>query len=80
MVYIIGFTIYWAAYKGLRVTEDTLPANGKFYYFSGILTLSFFIHNAILNIMRNQKNPKNNVRLRARDVHAHALAALVRRA
>jgi hypothetical protein len=62
VVYIMGFSIYWAAYQGLRVTDDTLAANSRFYYFSGILTLSFFIHNAILNIMRNQRHPQNNVR------------------
>ena len=61
VVYIMGFTIYWAVYKGVRLTEDAVMAGSKFYYFTGILTLSFFIHNAILNIMRNQKNPKNNV-------------------
>jgi len=60
-MYLIAFTIYWAAHRGFHITADTRPANNKFYYFSGILTLSFFIHNSVLNIMRNQRHPENNV-------------------
>lgn len=29
---------------------------------AGVLSLSFFIHNGCLSIMRNQRNPKNNSR------------------
>ena len=29
---------------------------------SGTLTLSYFIHNAVLTILRNQKHPENNAR------------------
>ncbi|KAL3113014.1 hypothetical protein niasHT_013479 [Heterodera trifolii] len=34
----------------------------KFPALSGTLALAFFIHNAILTILRNQKNPENNSR------------------
>jgi len=36
--------------------------NWKFPALTGTLTLSFFIHNAILTILRNQKRPENNGR------------------
>ncbi|RCN25041.1 hypothetical protein ANCCAN_29249, partial [Ancylostoma caninum] len=28
---------------------------------TGMLTMSYFIHNAIITILRNQRNPRNNV-------------------
>ncbi|KAI1728032.1 transmembrane amino acid transporter protein domain-containing protein [Ditylenchus destructor] len=34
----------------------------KFPALTGTLSLSYFIHNAILTILRNQKHPENNVR------------------
>ncbi|KAK6024383.1 transmembrane amino acid transporter protein [Ostertagia ostertagi] len=34
----------------------------RFPALTGTLTLSFFIHNAVLTILRNQKNPENNAR------------------
>ncbi|CAJ0959259.1 unnamed protein product, partial [Mesorhabditis belari] len=34
----------------------------KFPALTGTLTLSYFIHNAVLTILRNQKNPENNAR------------------
>ncbi|KAI3422353.1 hypothetical protein GPALN_012876 [Globodera pallida] len=36
--------------------------NWKFPALSGTLALAFFIHNAILTILRNQKHPENNSR------------------
>lgn len=36
--------------------ERTLPA------LTGVLCLSFFIHNCVISMMRHQKNPQNNVR------------------
>ncbi|PAV82297.1 hypothetical protein WR25_07247 [Diploscapter pachys] len=36
--------------------------NWKFPALTGTLTLSYFIHNAVLTILRNQKNPENNAR------------------
>eukprot|EP01088_Endostelium_zonatum_P000535 TRINITY_DN10785_c0_g1_i1.p1 TRINITY_DN10785_c0_g1~~TRINITY_DN10785_c0_g1_i1.p1 ORF type:complete len:646 (-),score=127.23 TRINITY_DN10785_c0_g1_i1:79-2016(-) len=41
---------------------NALPLVGsKFYYFAGLLMVSYFIHNCILPIMKNN-NPKNNKR------------------
>ncbi|CAI2350081.1 unnamed protein product [Caenorhabditis sp. 36 PRJEB53466] len=37
-------------------------ANMRFPALSGTLTLSYFIHNAVLTILRNQKRPENNAR------------------
>lgn len=37
-------------------------ANMHFPALSGTLTLSYFIHNAVLTILRNQKHPENNAR------------------
>ncbi|KAK5967203.1 hypothetical protein GCK32_000216 [Trichostrongylus colubriformis] len=34
----------------------------RFPALTGTLTLSYFIHNAVLTILRNQKNPENNAR------------------
>ncbi|CAB3406200.1 unnamed protein product [Caenorhabditis bovis] len=36
--------------------------NWHFPALSGTLTLSYFIHNAVLTILRNQKHPENNAR------------------
>lgn len=56
VIYMICFTIYIAADSGLKYSDAEMSGN-YFYYFMGILTLSFFIHNAILNITRNNRNP-----------------------
>lgn len=37
----------------------------KFPSLTGTLALSYFIHNAVLTILRNQKHPENNVRFPA---------------
>ena len=34
----------------------------RFFYFAGMLMLSFFIHNAVLTITSNAKKPENNAR------------------
>ncbi|KAK6057156.1 hypothetical protein COOONC_05329 [Cooperia oncophora] len=34
----------------------------RFPAFTGMLTMSYFIHNAIITMLRNQRNPENNVR------------------
>ncbi|CAJ0601726.1 unnamed protein product [Cylicocyclus nassatus] len=38
------------------------PFNWRFPALTGTLTLSYFIHNAVITILRNQKNPENNTR------------------
>ncbi|KHJ82372.1 hypothetical protein OESDEN_17934, partial [Oesophagostomum dentatum] len=37
------------------------PFNWRFPALTGTMTLSYFIHNAVITILRNQKNPENNV-------------------
>ncbi|KAK6030043.1 transmembrane amino acid transporter protein, partial [Ostertagia ostertagi] len=36
--------------------------NRNFPALTGMLTMSYFIHNAIITMLRNQRNPENNVR------------------
>jgi len=31
---------------------------------TGILSLAYFIHNAVISIVRNQRNPENNVSIK----------------
>lgn len=40
-----------------------LVAKGTFPSLTGTLALSYFIHNAILSILKNQRDPQNNVRI-----------------
>lgn len=37
-------------------------ASWNFPALTGMLTMSYFIHNAILTMLRNQRNPENNIR------------------
>ncbi|EGD82433.1 hypothetical protein PTSG_11963 [Salpingoeca rosetta] len=70
IVYILFFVVYAAANGG---SYDNSPVGGinfdhqtlfssNFVSFTGVLALSFFIHNGVLSIMRNQRNPENNAR------------------
>ncbi|GAB6028939.1 hypothetical protein CHUAL_004734 [Chamberlinius hualienensis] len=57
----------WSWGFNLNFTDPNNPSyvpqfRGTFFTLSGTLSLSLFIHNCILSIMRNQKNPKNNAR------------------
>ncbi|PIO66320.1 hypothetical protein TELCIR_11971, partial [Teladorsagia circumcincta] len=36
--------------------------NRNFPALTGMLTMSYFIHNAIITMLRNQRNPENNIR------------------
>jgi len=38
------------------------PVSNHFWSLTGTLSLSLFLHNSIINIMRHQRNPENNVR------------------
>ena len=51
-------------YGGYNLPHDLAQNWGKPGVFSlmGVLSLSFFIHNGVLSIMRNSSNPSNNVR------------------
>jgi solute carrier family 38 (sodium-coupled neutral amino acid transporter), member 9 len=50
------------------VSRDEAEARGSFTQLTGTLALAFFIHNGILSIVRNAKEPKKVVR----SCHAHA--------
>jgi sodium-coupled neutral amino acid transporter 9 len=79
VLYLIGFTIsksYECGFNLNFVDPKSLNyvklANWNFPALTGTLALSFFIHNAVLTILRNQKHPENN----ARDLSiGYALAA-----
>ncbi|EPB78265.1 hypothetical protein ANCCEY_02649 [Ancylostoma ceylanicum] len=43
-----------------RVLMDGEKDSWNFPALTGMLTMSYFIHNAIITILRNQRNPKNN--------------------
>lgn len=68
VLYLIGFVISKAIECGFNVNFVD-PAslnyvklyNWDFPALTGTLALSFFIHNAVLTILRNQKKPENNV-------------------
>eukprot|EP00002_Diphylleia_rotans_P004102 TRINITY_DN12959_c0_g1_i13.p1 TRINITY_DN12959_c0_g1~~TRINITY_DN12959_c0_g1_i13.p1 ORF type:complete len:371 (+),score=49.04 TRINITY_DN12959_c0_g1_i13:930-2042(+) len=48
--------------NGIQLNSDTELASSGFVYLSGILMVSFFIHNAIIPIMKANKNQENNKR------------------
>lgn len=67
--YLVGFVISKACECGFNVNfvdprslNYVKLYNWSFPALTGTLALSFFIHNAILTILRNQKHPENNVR------------------
>ena len=62
------FVVTKASQWGINITiTDTdsihyvAPAFVDFNKLTGTLTLSFFIHNAVVALVRNNRNPKNNV-------------------
>uniref|UniRef100_A0A914URW5 Amino acid transporter transmembrane domain-containing protein n=1 Tax=Plectus sambesii TaxID=2011161 RepID=A0A914URW5_9BILA len=69
VIYIIVFVLVKAFNCGIhmnftndRAVEYAKPADNHFWSLTGTLSLSLFLHNAILSIMRHQRNPENNVR------------------
>jgi len=69
VIYIIIFVLVKAFNCGIhlnfvneRAVEYAKPADSHFWSLTGTLSLSLFLHNAILSIMRHQRNPENNVR------------------
>ncbi|KAI6176231.1 hypothetical protein M3Y97_00776200 [Aphelenchoides bicaudatus] len=69
VMYLIGFVISKAIECGFNVNfADPASINyvklssWNFPALTGTLALSFFIHNAVLTILRNQKHPENNAR------------------
>ncbi|CAD5221798.1 unnamed protein product [Bursaphelenchus okinawaensis] len=69
VAYLIAFTMSKAYECGLNVNFSDATSihyvelyNSKFTALTGTLALSYFIHNAVLTILRNQKHPENNAR------------------
>lgn len=49
-------------FKDINAVDYAPHFKGTFFALSGTLSLSLFIHNCILSIMRNQRNPEHNGR------------------
>uniref|UniRef100_A0A0N4ZHU8 NAD(+) diphosphatase n=1 Tax=Parastrongyloides trichosuri TaxID=131310 RepID=A0A0N4ZHU8_PARTI len=69
VLYLITFTVMKAFECGLNIDFSNISSPNyaplwrlRFPALTGTLALSYFIHNAILTILRNQKNPENNAR------------------
>jgi sodium-coupled neutral amino acid transporter 9 len=62
VLYNIGFFVYCSLFVE-KVHFDSVPIiEQKFYYLAGLLLLSFFIHNCVLSLVKQNKNQKNNAR------------------
>jgi sodium-coupled neutral amino acid transporter 9 len=69
VMYLLIFTFSKALECGFNLNFSDIHSpnyaalyNFKFPALTGTLALSYFIHNAILTILRNQKHPENNTR------------------
>ncbi|CAJ0584812.1 unnamed protein product, partial [Mesorhabditis spiculigera] len=68
VLYLIVFTTSKLVECGFNISFDPASknyaqiANWRFPALTGTLTLSYFIHNAVLTILRSQKKPENNAR------------------
>lgn len=69
VLYLLIFVIVKAAHWGIHFeihdsnSPDFIPLfQSSFPALSGVLSLAYFIHNCVLSIVRNQKNPENNSR------------------
>ena len=67
--FVFFLNIYWLVKFGINAnfkdesSDSYVPlVNSRFPSLSGMLALGLFIHNAIITIVRNNKNPANNVR------------------
>lgn len=63
MVYLILFVTVKAVFWGVNIPDWEIEWNAKstFFVLSGMLSLSFFIHNIIISIMRNNRYQEHNV-------------------
>lgn len=63
MIYLILFVSVKAVYWGVNIPNLEIQWNAKstFFVLSGMLSLSFFIHNIIISIMKNNRNQEHNV-------------------
>lgn len=64
LVFVVTKASQWGI--NITLTNSTsihyvAPAVVDFNKLTGTLTLSFFIHNAVVALVRNNRNPKNNV-------------------
>ncbi|XP_014672119.1 PREDICTED: sodium-coupled neutral amino acid transporter 9 homolog isoform X3 [Priapulus caudatus] len=63
VAYLIIFVSLKTGSCGVHFDFETIPQiRTLFPALTGILALAYFIHNAIISIMRNQKKPENNAR------------------
>jgi sodium-coupled neutral amino acid transporter 9 len=62
LIYIIVFFLGSSFKQGIQSLHKTELFELSFGWFSGVLTASFVLHNAIINIMKNQRYPENNIR------------------
>ncbi|KXJ18875.1 Sodium-coupled neutral amino acid transporter 9-like [Exaiptasia diaphana] len=66
VIYIVIFVSVKASIWGINMDFSSATRIPEFKIqfpaLTGTLTLAYFIHNCVLSIMRNQKNPKNNSR------------------
>ncbi|OQR69568.1 putative amino acid permease F13H10.3-like, partial [Tropilaelaps mercedesae] len=69
IMYLICYSLFNASQWGINMdltnrtsTHYDKPFKTSFPTMTGVLCLSFFIHNCILTLLRFQKNPKNNAR------------------
>lgn len=62
MIFVIIKGAGWGLHIDSWVAEITIKTD--FSVLSGMLALSFFIHNIIITVMRNNKHQENNVRFK----------------
>lgn len=68
VLYLVIFVIAKASHWGFHfnmvdvTSQDFVPHfKSTFPALTGTLALAYFIHNCVISVMRNQKNPENNV-------------------
>lgn len=62
LIYIIIYFLGMAMNQGAKTVPSNALFKPHFAWLSGILTASFLLHNAIINIMKVQRHPENNMR------------------
>ena len=62
MVFVIIKGAGWGLHIDSWISEITIKTD--FSVLSGMLALSFFIHNIIITVMRNNKHQENNVSIK----------------
>lgn len=62
LIYIIIFFLGSSIKEGIGSVPKEELFKVRFGWLSGVLTASFVLHNALINITRTQRNPENNLR------------------